>query len=137
MEQTHAVRLLPGEDLKGSIEKIVRDKQIEAGWIAACVGSLACYSIRFANSKDRATGEGSFEIVSLSGTLSRNGCHLHIAIADIGGNVLGGHLMEGSRIYTTAEIVIVSRKRFRFTRTPDAITGFNELHIDLLSTDGA
>lgn len=36
-----------------------------------------------------------FEIVSLTGTLSRHGAHLHIAIADFQGNVVGGHLMDG------------------------------------------
>jgi hypothetical protein len=36
-----------------------------------------------------------FEIVSLTGTLSRHGAHLHVAVADFQGNVVGGHLMDG------------------------------------------
>ena len=36
---TYAIRLKPGEDLKESIEKVVKEKSIKAGWIATCVGS--------------------------------------------------------------------------------------------------
>jgi hypothetical protein len=50
---------------------------------------------------------GKFEIVSLSGTLSSSGHHVHMSIADCDGNVFGGHLMEGCLVRTTAEIVLV------------------------------
>lgn len=46
---THACRLKPGQDLKQSIDSIVKKEGIEAGWIATCVGSLTDYQIRFAN----------------------------------------------------------------------------------------
>ncbi len=49
---------------------------------------------------------GKFEIVSLTGTLAESGSHLHAAISDNIGNIIGGHLKKGSIIYTTAEIVI-------------------------------
>jgi predicted DNA-binding protein with PD1-like motif len=46
------------------------------------------------------------EILSLSGTLSRDGAHLHIAVASSNGTVIGGHLCSGSLARTTAELEI-------------------------------
>ena len=46
------------------------------------------------------------EILSLSGTLSADGTHLHIAIADSSCAVIGGHLCPGSFMRTTAELAI-------------------------------
>lgn len=81
------------------------NKKIKAEWIVACVGSLRKYNIRFANQKAGSTAEGFFKIISLTGTVSINGCHLHICISDSNGKTIGGHLLEvleGCKIYTTA-----------------------------------
>ncbi len=37
---SHAIQLLPGEDLKTSLQQFVTNKGIKAGWILTCVGSL-------------------------------------------------------------------------------------------------
>jgi uncharacterized protein len=42
----------------------------------------------------------------MTGTVSIHGSHLHIAISDGDGVTIGGHLVSGCKIYTTAEIVI-------------------------------
>ena len=104
-ENIHAIRLRPGEDLRIAIQKYVNDKKIVAGWMNCCIGSLTQYNIRFANQPGGNTGSGHFEIVSLTGTLSANGSHLHISISDSTGKTIGGHLLEGCIIFTTAEIV--------------------------------
>ena len=126
----HAFRLKPGEDLKASIEKIVKEKNIEAGWIGTCVGSLTKYNLRFANQQEGSSREGHFEILSLSGTVSINGLHLHLAVSDSAGNTIGGHLLEGNIIYTTAELVISSTDKYLFTRATDGTTPWEELQIN-------
>lgn len=126
---THAFRLKPGQDLKAEIQKLVSEKQIKAGWISTAVGSLTNYSIRFANQPAGRSENGHFEIVSLTGTVSVNGSHLHISISDITGKTIGGHLMEGCIIYTTAEIVILSSNEFIFKREKDGTTPWEELQI--------
>jgi predicted DNA-binding protein with PD1-like motif len=70
-----------------------------------------------------------FEIVSLVGTLSTHGIHLHISISDKDGKTIGGHLEKGCLIYTTAEIVIGVSEDFIFVRTVDENTGYKELEI--------
>lgn len=126
---TYAFRLKPGEDLKLGIDKIVKEKNIKAGWVATCVGSLTDYTIRFANQQEGNTGSGHFEIVSLAGTISINGSHLHISISDSTGKTIGGHLMPGCKVYTTAEIVLQATDKYEFTREKDGTTPWEELQV--------
>ena len=128
--QVYVLRLKPGEDLRKSIEAIVKEKNITAGWINTCVGSLTDYTIRFANQQQGTRGSGHFEIVSLTGTVSVNGSHLHICISDSTGKTIGGHLLEGCKIYTTAEIVIGSTTAYEFKRKKDGTTEWEELQIN-------
>ncbi len=126
---SYAIRLLPGQDLKESIQKLVEQKNIKAGWISTCAGSLTQYNIRFANQPDSSYNIGHFEIVSLTGTVSVNGSHLHISISDSTGKTIGGHLMEGCKIYTTAEIVLLTSNEYEFKREKDGTTPWDELQI--------
>ena len=125
----HAIRLKPGEDLKAGIEKLVKEKNIEAGWISTCVGSITKYNLRFANQPEGSSREGHFEIVSLTGTVSINGSHLHLAVSDSTGATIGGHLLDGNIIYTTAELMISSTEKYQFTREKDGTTPWQELNI--------
>ncbi len=128
-ETVYAFRLKPGEDLQKGLENVVKQNNIKAGWINTCVGSLTDYQIRFANQPKGDTGSGHFEIVSLVGTLSINGSHIHLSISDSTGKTIGGHLMEGCKIYTTAEIVITATDKFNFERAEDGTTPWKELQI--------
>jgi len=126
----HAFRLKPGQDLKKEILQYVKEKQIKAGWIGTCVGSLTQYNIRYANQPEGNTGSGHFEIVSLTGTVSINGSHIHISVSDSTGKTIGGHLLDSNIIYTTAEIVIQSSDDFIFKREKDGSTEWEELKVE-------
>ena len=102
----HTFRLKPAQDLFDSIEVFVIDKKIEAGCVLSSVGSLTHATLRLANRSVFNEYEGHFEIVSITGTVSTNGSHIHISISDGDGVTIGGHLVSGCKIYTTAEIVI-------------------------------
>ncbi|EKE22185.1 MAG: hypothetical protein ACD_7C00024G0004 [uncultured bacterium] len=127
--KTYAFRLQPSQDLKIAIKNYVRENQIKAGVILCGVGSLNCATLRMADENITKTFNRKFGIVSLGGTLSPDGCHLHIALSDKDGNVIGGHLNEGCIIYTTAEIVIGEIENLNFSRSIDEKTGFKELII--------
>lgn len=126
---TYAFRLRPGQDLKAELDAFAVERQWEAACVLACVGSLTRAVLRFANQSQAATLDGHFEIVSLTGTLSRHGSHVHIAIADGQGRTYGAHLLEGNRVYTTAEVVIGVLPGLRFGRAHDPATGYPELDI--------
>lgn len=125
----HAFRLLPGQDLLAGIQRYVEQHGIEAGWIATGVGSLTDWSLRFADRAAANTGSGRFEIVALVGTVSMHGSHLHLAISDGDGHTIGGHLVPGCRVYTTAEIVLGQSPAHVFTRANDGSTPWAELQI--------
>jgi predicted DNA-binding protein with PD1-like motif len=127
--QYHAFRLSPGQDLKVEIQAFLIRNEIAAGWICTCIGSLTNYAIRFANQKEASTGEGYFEILNVSGTLSINGSHLHISLANSSGQAIGGHLVDGNIVFTTVEIIIASTTNTVFERAQDVQTGFMELKI--------
>ena len=105
--KTHTFRLKPQEDLFDSIEGFVKQNHIEAGCVLSSVGSLTHATLRLANRETYNEYEGHFEIVSMTGTVSIHGSHIHIAISDGDGATVGGHLVSGCKIYTTAEIVLL------------------------------
>ncbi len=127
--KTYALRLSPGQDLRKELEAFTRSENLQAGFIITCVGSLQQVMIRPANQQTALKRMEKFEIVSLVGTLSPDGPHLHIALSDSLGNTIGGHLLDGNLIYTTAEIVLGEAQSLRFSRETDPVTTFKELKV--------
>jgi hypothetical protein len=123
------IRLKLGQDLKETLAIFVKENNIQAGFILTAVGSLKQATLRFANQNTPQVFKENFEIVSLVGTLSTHGLHLHISLSDKNGKTIGGHLADGCIIYTTAEIVIGTSEDFIFLRTGDETTGYKELEI--------
>lgn len=130
--RTYITRFKNGEDIKLSLTKCVETYQIKAGIILTCVGSLEAIAIRLANASKTIHMQGLFEIVSLVGTLSQDGLHLHICVSDENGKTIGGHLMNGSIVFTTAEIILGDLEDVVFRRTLDHNTHFKELLIQNL-----
>lgn len=125
-----ALRLDPDMDLKGSLLTHCQSQSLNAVYILSCVGSLKRAVIRFAGEDEGRIVEERLEILMLSGTLSQHGIHLHICVSDHQGQVIGGHLMDGSLIYTTAEIVLGTIPHTVFQRDLDPVTGYRELVIE-------
>lgn len=122
-----AFRLRPGQDLQQEIFAFAKRKGLRAAAIVTCVGSLNSATVRFANQPEGTPLKGPFEIVSLVGAFTQEGGHLHIALSDGKGATIGGHLMPGSAVYTTAEIVLVELQDLAFTREKDTETTYDEL----------
>jgi len=123
------LRLQPGADLRQALEAWMDEQQEQAGCVISAVGSLSLAQLRLAGGTQATAIQGELEILSLSGTLSPDGAHLHIAIADSSGAVIGGHLCAGSRVRTTAELVIGLLPDWQFSRELDPATGYPELRI--------
>ena len=127
---THALRLHPGDELFGALKKYCTDNNIKAAYIATCVGSLQACTLRLANTDHRPneirTYNQRFEIVSVVGTISTAGAHVHLGLADASGAGVGGHLISAT-VFTTAEIVLGEVPCITFDRQFDDATGFKEL----------
>jgi hypothetical protein len=128
---TLALRLLPGQDLRQELDKLTREQQFSAACVITCVGSLQRAVLRLAGQAEATVYDaGPFEIVSLTGVMSHHGSHYHGAIANSQGQVIGGHILEGCLVYTTAELVIGILPHLHFRREPDLQTGYRELIIE-------
>lgn len=124
------IRLKPGQDLLTEIEHIIRQNNIRAGCILSAVGSLTHAALRLANREQATHFNSPFEIVSATGTVSTNGCHLHLAISDSEGHTVGGHLVPGCTIYTTAEVVLAVFPHLTYRREPCPLSGYEELVVE-------
>ncbi len=127
--KTLAIRLHPGQDLRVALRDVCAEMNIEAACVVTCVGSLTRAPLRFAEATEATAIDGPLEIISLVGTLSRHGCHLHLSVADTQGVVTGGHLKDGAIVRTTAEIILGLIPDVRFARAYDDATGYEELDI--------
>ncbi len=125
--KVHAFRLSAGDDLKTEILNWAQKKSVSAGAVVTCVGSLKVANLRLADGKTGTTFNGPFEICSLVGTFSKSGGHFHVSLSDNSGKVIGGHLLEGNRIHTTAELVLMEIEHVSFERQQDENTGYLEL----------
>ena len=123
------VRLQPGDDLRERLEALVQEQHVTAAFVLSGIGSLARVAIRHAGAARPEVREGDFEIIALAGSLSADGAHLHMAIADADGRVEGGHVAVGCRVRTTAEILLALLPGWTFARRRDSATGYPELVI--------
>ena len=122
-------RLTKGMDLKKSIEQYVVDKKIKSGVILSAVGCLYQVCLRTADGVTVKTINEDHEIVSVTGTLSMDGCHIHVSLSDKNLQTIGGHLKDNCLVNVTAEIVLAEFDDFEFTREFDESTGYKELVI--------
>ncbi len=125
-----AVRLGPGVDLKAELKRLTQDLDLRAGYLVTCVGSLSAARLRMPGDPEVITAwDEPMEIVSLAGTLGSEGLHLHIALSRRDGSCVGGHLVDGCIVNTTAELVIGELADVEFRRPLDPATGYHELSI--------
>jgi predicted DNA-binding protein with PD1-like motif len=125
------LRLSPGSDLRASIEAaLIRgDDDAKAAFVLQGIGSLSVAQVRFAGVDTPTDIRGDLEILTLAGSVSADGAHLHITLSDNTGRVMGGHVAAGCIVRTTVELLLATLPGYAFTRRHDAATGFAELHI--------
>jgi len=126
----YAVRFKPGDDLLVELRRFMQAAGLRAATIVTCVGSLTKATLRFAHTGVWTEHSGFFEIVSLVGTIDAESEHVHIAISDSQGKTLGAHLVPGSSVFTTAEVVLAELQELSFHREPCEQSGYPELIIE-------
>ena len=123
----HCIRLKRGEDLMESIKLLCREKNIGAGVVLSGVGCILKGRIRDASGVTIREITDHCEIVSLNGTVSRERCHIHIALSKEDLSTIGGHLCAGCIINTTCELVIAELPGISIGKEFDPETGYDEL----------
>ena len=123
------VRLHPKQDLRAALESVLVENNVDAAFVVQGIGSLGVARIRFAGMAEATELRGDLEILTLSGSLSPDGAHLHVSVANAQGRVFGGHVAPGCIVRTTAEVLLALLPDHAFSRAPDAESGCNELVI--------
>ncbi len=116
-------------DLLETLESFAAEKQVQVGWVNA-IGALEKAVVGFYDQRSRQYSRLEFsqelEIISCMGNISlREGravAHLHIALGDSRGKMLGGHLLPGTVIFA-GEFSLQELLGPRLNRTFDEETG--------------
>lgn len=122
------LRLLPGQDLRAALEAALAEQGAGAAFVLQGIGSLSVAQLRMAGAEQATELRGDLEILTLAGSIAPDGAHLHMAISDAQGRVLGGHVAAGCIVRTTAEVLLAVLPDHRFSRELDSVgSGFREL----------
>ena len=109
---TYVVRLDPAEEILEQLEHFARQEQVRLAAVQA-LGAVKEFTVGVFKTDEKKYYanhfSGSFEIVSLTGTIdTMDGdfyCHLHMCAGDQEGRAFGGHLNE-ALISATCELVV-------------------------------
>jgi predicted DNA-binding protein with PD1-like motif len=127
--ETLPLRLHPGDDLRAAVVAALQASGHQAGFVLQGIGSLRVAQLRYAGMPQPTALPGDLEILTLAGSIAADGAHLHMAVSDAQGRVLGGHVAAGCIVRTTAELLLAVLPGRRFTREHDPLTGYPELKI--------
>lgn len=125
----HVFRLHPEDDLRQAIDSYAREHDISAAVLLSCVGSLKEVCLRDASGANVRTCIDDHEIVSATGTVSAKRSHIHVSLSREDLSVIGGHLMQGCIIKTTAEVALLELPDLIYDKVFDPATGYHELDI--------
>ena len=100
-----AIHLSAGSDLRRSLEELSRQHNA-SGFVLSVVGNLseACFACPGRSTPTRLQGE--LEIITLQGTISPDGVHLHLSFSDASCQVWGGHLEHGTLVLRGADLLV-------------------------------
>ncbi len=124
-------RIFEDEDLADAIKKRVEESNVKAG-IFILIGSLKKVILGYYKEGEYKSIEldGPLEIASCMGNIAVNEkgeimIHPHIVVSNEKGEAFGGHLMKGSPVGATAELVIIEGTGINLQRTFDEKTKLN------------
>lgn len=99
------LHLEPGADVRLSLEQMARQQQA-TGFVLSVVGNLSQAAFQCPGRQQPTVLRGELEIITLQGTLSPEGVHLHLSFSDPDCQVWGGHLEPGTLIMKGADLLV-------------------------------
>jgi hypothetical protein len=118
-------RLLEDEDLVESIRERAEQSGLKAG-VFILIGTLKHTVLGYYKEGEYKTNrlEGPLEIASCTGNIAVDEqgeliIHAHVVVSNEKGEAFGGHLMKGSSVGATAELVIIEASGINLQRAFD------------------
>ena len=99
------LKLAPGSDLRLSLEELAQRDGI-SGFVLGVVGNLTKASFQCPGQVEPTVLEGDLEVITLNGTFSPEGVHLHLSLSDGACQVWGGHLEPGTIVQKGVDLLI-------------------------------
>ena len=99
------LKLAPGSDLRLSLEELAQQNGI-SGFVLGVVGNLTKASFQCPGQAEPTVLEGDLEVITLNGTFSPEGVHLHLSLSDGACQVWGGHLEPGTIVQKGVDLLI-------------------------------
>ena len=99
------LKLAPGSDLRLSLEELAQRDGI-SGFVLGVVGNLTKASFQCPGQAEPTVLEGDLEVITLNGTFSSEGVHLHLSLSDGACQVWGGHLEPGTIVQKGVDLLI-------------------------------
>jgi predicted DNA-binding protein with PD1-like motif/glutaredoxin len=108
--QLQALRSVPlhlgaGSDIRRSLERLAVELNA-SGFVLGVVGNLSQASFQCPGQAGPTILEGDLEIITLQGTISPHGVHLHLSFSDGACQVWGGHLEPGTLVQKGADLLV-------------------------------
>ena len=95
----------PGSDLRRSLEQAAIAHNA-SGFVLGVVGNLSRAAFQCPGRSGPSVLEGDLEIITLNGTVSPQGVHLHLSLSDGECQVWGGHLEHGTLVLKGADVLV-------------------------------
>ena len=99
------LKLGPGSDLRRSLEQLAV-QQNASGFVLGVVGNLSRAAFQCPGRTGPTVLQGDLEIITLQGTVSPQGVHLHLSLSDGDCQVWGGHLEHGTLVLKGADLLV-------------------------------
>ena len=99
------LKLAPGSDLRLSLEELAQRDGI-SGFVLGVVGNLTKASFQCPGQAEPTVLEGDLEVITLNGTFSPEGVHLHLSLSDGACQVWGGHLEPGTIVQKGVDLLV-------------------------------
>jgi predicted DNA-binding protein with PD1-like motif/glutaredoxin len=108
--QLQALRSVPlhlgaGSDIRLSLEALAVELNA-SGFVLGVVGNLSQAAFQCPGQSGPTILEGDLEIITLQGTVSPQGVHLHLSFSDGSCQVWGGHLEPGTLVQKGADLLV-------------------------------
>ena len=103
--QTLPIELEPGQDLHLALSELAAQQQL-SGFVLGVVGNLSQATFRCPGQQQPTRMSGELEVITLNGTFSPNGVHLHLSLSDGACQVWGGHLEPGTVVLKGAQLLL-------------------------------
>ncbi len=103
--QTLPIELEPGQDLHLALSELAVQQQL-SGFVLGVVGNLSQATFRCPGQQQPTRMSGELEVITLNGTFSPSGVHLHLSLSDGACQVWGGHLEPGTTVLKGAQLLL-------------------------------